>query len=212
MMSKKYISLTFDDGPTVGITDQVLDILEEYGIRASFFIIGQQVNDDNKYLMKRAYDLGCSIENHSWTHSFMDKLTAQEVTDEIERTTKLIVDVVGETPRFFRPPYIVYDQQMYDCIDLGFICGYGCNDWEPDMSKDNRVKTVCENAKDGQIVLLHDMQDNQQTVDAIKEIIPRLLDEGYEFVNIRELFANKGVTPKRNVTYMCTDEVRVNYQ
>ena len=61
----KYISLTFDDGPTVGITDQVLDILEEEKVTASFFLIADRITPDTEYLMKRALSLGCTLENHS---------------------------------------------------------------------------------------------------------------------------------------------------
>lgn len=212
MNERKIISLTLDDGPVVGITDQVLDILEQYNAKASFFIIGQGVNEENKYLIERAYKMGCTIENHSWTHSSMPTLTKEEIADEIKKTTDLIESIVGEKPEYFRPPYIDYDQKMYDVIDLGFICGYGCNDWDLSVTTDERIKMVLEAAKDKQIVLLHDMKDNQNTVEAIKVIIPELIKQGYELVNIRELFNRCGVKPERNCTYMCVDEIRNNYQ
>ena len=71
MEQQKLAALTFDDGPTIGITDQVLDILEENDVKASFFLIGQQITEETEYLVKRAYDMGCSIENHSLTHASM---------------------------------------------------------------------------------------------------------------------------------------------
>jgi len=210
-MDNKYIALTFDDGPTLQITDQVLDILEENGVVASFFLIGQQVTPETEYLVRRAYNMGCTIENHSWTHPFMTKLTEEQIVDEISRTTKMITDLVGEAPKFFRPPYIDYDQKMYDNIDLTFISGHGCLDWEPDVSAQRRIEMVLNDAKPGNIVLLHDMENNVNTVEALKVIIPELKNRGYEFVTIRGLFEKSGVTPGRNCNYDGANEIRNNY-
>ena len=76
---KKLVALTFDDGPTIGITDQVLDVLQENQVTASFFLIGQQITPQTEYLVKRAHDMGCTIENHSKTHQFMPKQSEQEI-------------------------------------------------------------------------------------------------------------------------------------
>lgn len=212
MCNKKLVALTFDDGPTIGITDQVLDVLQENEVVASFFLIGQQITDETRYLVKRAHDMGCSIENHSKTHQSMPKQSRQEIVEEIQYTTDLIEEITGEKPEFFRPPYIDYDQKMYDLIDLGFICGYGCEDWVPSVTVKERVDRVLHDANPGFIVLLHDMSDNTNTVEAIKIIIPELKKQGYEFVTIRELFQMSGVKPQKNVIFMGVNEVRKNYQ
>ena len=210
MEQQKLAALTFDDGPMIGITDQVLDILEENDVKASFFLIGQQITEETEYLVKRAYDMGCSIENHSLTHASMPTLSPEEIKAEIDETTRRIEKITGEKPEFFRPPFIDYDQKMYDAIDLPFICAYGCEDWEPSVSAGERIKRVLEAARPGYMVLLHDMKDNEQTVEAIKTIIPELKKQGYELVSIRELFRRSGVKPERNVIYMSVDEVREN--
>ena len=212
MCNKKLVALTFDDGPTIGITDQVLDVLQENEVVASFFLIGQQITDETRYLVKRAHDMGCSIENHSKTHQSMPKQSRQEIVEEMQYTTDLIEEITGEKPEFFRPPYIDYDQKMYDLIDLGFICGYGCEDWVPSVTVKERVDRVLHDANPGFIVLLHDMSDNTNTVEAIKIIIPELKKQGYEFVTIRELFQMSGVKPQKNVIFMGVNEVRKNYQ
>ncbi|MCI7789336.1 MAG: polysaccharide deacetylase family protein [Lachnospiraceae bacterium] len=212
MCNKKLVALTFDDGPTIGITDQVLDVLQENEVVASFFLIGQQITDETRYLVKRAHDMGCSIENHSKTHQSMPKQSRQEIVEEIQYTSDLIEEITGEKPEFFRPPYIDYDQKMYDLIDLGFICGYGCEDWVPSVTVKERVDRVLHDANPGFIVLLHDMSDNTNTVEAIKIIIPELKKQGYEFVTIRELFQMSGVKPQKNVIFMGVNEVRKNYQ
>ena len=112
MSEKKLVALTFDDGPTVGITDRVLDVLEENHAVASFFLIGQQITEETEYLVKRAHDMGCTIENHSKTHQSMPKQSEQEIVDEIKETSDRIEKIVEEKPEFFRPPYIDYDQKM----------------------------------------------------------------------------------------------------
>ena len=100
-MEKKLVALTFDDGPTVGITNQVLDVLKEEEIVASFFLIGELVTEETRYLVKRAHDMGCTIENHSKTHQFMTKQSESEIVEEITYTTKLIQEITGEAPEFF---------------------------------------------------------------------------------------------------------------
>ncbi len=208
MSDQKLVALTFDDGPTIGITDQVLDVLQENGVVASFFLIGQQITDETRYLVKRAHDMGCSIENHSKTHQSMPKLSRQEIVEEIQYTSGLIEEITGEKPAFFRPPFIDYDQKMYDLIDLGFICGYGCEDWLPSVTAQERIDRVLHDANPGFIILLHDMTDNTNTVEAIKTIIPELKKQGYEFVTVRDLFQKSGIKPQRNVIYMGVNEVR----
>ena len=208
MSDQKLVALTFDDGPTIGITDQVLDVLQENGVVASFFLIGQQITDETRYLVKRAHDMGCSIENHSKTHQSMPKQSRQEIVEEIQYTTDLIEEITGEKPEFFRPPFIDYDQKMYDLIDLGFICGYGCEDWLPSVTVQERIDRVLHDANPGFIILLHDMTDNTNTVEAIKTIIPELKQQGYEFVTVRDLFQKSGIQPQRNAIYMGVNELR----
>lgn len=208
MSDQKLVALTFDDGPTIGITDQVLDVLQENGVVASFFLIGQQITDETRYLVKRAHDMGCSIENHSKTHQSMPKQSRQEIVEEIQYTTDLIEEITGEKPEFFRPPFIDYDQKMYDLIDLGFICGYGCEDWLPSVTVQERIDRVLHDANPGFIILLHDMTDNTNTVEAIKTIIPELKKQGYEFVTVRDLFQKSSIKPQRNVIYMGVNELR----
>lgn len=94
MYSKKLVALTFDDGPTIGITDQVLEVLQENEVVASFFLIGQQITDETRYLVKRAHDMGCSIENHSKTHQSMPKQSRQEIVEEIQYTSDLIERII----------------------------------------------------------------------------------------------------------------------
>lgn len=195
------IALTFDDGPNTVITPQVLDLLEEHGILASFFLIARNITPESAEVVRRAKAMGCDIENHTVTHPFMDKLSLEEIRKEVNTCTEKIVAITGEEPKFFRPPFIAVSKEMYDNIDMTFICGAGCEDWVPTVTTEQRAERVLANAEDGQIVLLHDMQWNQNTVDALKTIIPELKKRGYEFVTVTQLFERKNVTPQRGWLY-----------
>ena len=195
------IALTFDDGPNTTITPQVLDILEQEGIVASFFLIAQNITPASAEVVRRALAMGCDIENHSVTHPAMDQLSAEEIRNEVETCTEKIMEITGRPPRFFRPPFISVKKEMYDLIDLTFICGVGCEDWVSDVPAAVRAQRVLDNAADGQIVLLHDMPGNVNTVEALKTIIPELKKRGYAFVTVSQLFEQKNVIPRRGWLY-----------
>lgn len=191
--SKPTIAITFDDGPNATTTMEILDVLEKYQVRASFFLIGTNINDESAKSVKRAYDLGCDIENHSKTHSYMDKMTADEIKDEVAYVNDKVKEITGTTPKFFRPPYIAVNNTMYDNIDMTFISGYGCNDWENRVTAEYRAKYLEKKAADGVIFLLHDAEGNSKTVEALDKAIPILLEKGFQFATISELFELKGV-------------------
>ena len=190
--SKLTIAITFDDGPNATTTMEVLDILEKYQVRASFFLIGTNINDESAKSVKRAFDLGCDIENHSKTHSYMDKMTADEIKDEVAYVNDKVKEITGTTPKFFRPPYIAVNSTMYDNIDMTFISGNGCNDWDDKVTAEYRAKYLEKKAADGVIFLLHDAEGNSKTVEALDKAIPILLEKGFQFATISELFELKG--------------------
>ena len=206
------IALTFDDGPNTTVTPQVLDLLEEHGIVASFFLIADRITPESAEQSRRAFAMGCDIENHSRTHGFMNQMTPEQIREEVRYCTEKIVEITGEEPKFFRPPYIALSQEMYDNIDLTFICGAGCEDWVPTVTAAERAERVLAHAEDGQMVLLHDMPGNENTVEALKTIIPELKKRGFEFVTVPQLFELSGVRPVRNRlytnVYQTTDDPR----
>lgn len=201
---KKYVALTFDDGPNTTTTMEMLDVLEKHGVVASFFLIGNNINDESAKSVKRAYDMGCEIANHSKTHSDMTTMTAEEIKAEIDYTSEKIKEITGVEPRFFRPPYIAVNDELFEAVDLTFINGYGCNDWMPEMTAEKRYKRVMRQVKDGCIILMHDAQGNSMTVEAIDMIIPDLLSQGYEFVTVTQLFELFGVPIDADDTFLYT--------
>ena len=194
MSDKKYIALTFDDGPSDTTSLKVLNKLKEYGIKASFFLIGDNITPEREEIIRAELEYGCDIENHSLTHSDMRELDADAIKAEIEETTRRIVAITGKEPMFFRPPYINYNDLMFETIPYIFICGIACDDWIPEVSAQDRARKAIEGARDGALVLLHDSEGNDNTVEALDIIIPELQKQGYEFVTLRELFARAGIT------------------
>lgn len=197
----RLIALTFDDGPNTTTTNEVLDVLEEYGALGSFFLIGDNINAESAASVKRAYDMGCEIDNHSKTHSYMSDMSPEELAEEVGYVNDYVYEITGEHTKFFRPPYIAVSQSMYDGIEQPFICGFDTRDFMADVTAEQRAEAVINGAKDGLIVLMHDAAGNSQTVEALKILIPALQAEGYEFVTLTELFERQGETPKRNILY-----------
>ena len=190
----KIIALSFDDGPS-NVTADILDILKKEKVKASFFVVGSW-GGDNTQDMVRAYREGHAIENHSWSHQYMARLSAEQMTDEIERNTDWIESFIGERPEFFRPPYINVSPLLHETVGLTFINGINCEDWEPGVDAATRTQRILDQAKDGDVILMHDMADNVQTVEAIKTLIPALKERGFELVTVPELFKRKGITPQ----------------
>ena len=197
MENKLRISLTFDDGPNTETSVEVLDVLKSFGIRASFFLIGQNVSEESKSTIKREIDEGHTVECHSWTHPAFPDLTREQMISEVERTNELIESCTGIPPVFFRPPYIALNDLLFETIHMPFICGRGVNDWEDNVSAEARAKDLLDNVHDGQIILLHDMKGNSKTVEALKMCLPVLKEKGAEFFTVRDIFKVCGVNPIR---------------
>ena len=194
----KLIALSFDDGPNDITTPKVLDVLEEFNVPASFFVIGQNINEKTAKQMTRAISLGCEIQNHSFTHAFMTQLSDEVIAEEIRKTDELIEKYTGTRPWLFRPPFINHNELMHQIIGQTFICGVGCEDWIPERTVQERYQAVMSQVKDGDILLLHDFPGNDNTVEALRMLIPDLKKQGYEFVTVTELFKRKGIRPSAN--------------
>lgn len=196
--STKMVALTFDDGPS-STTSQVLDILQQNNAVATFFLVGQNVNSNTKSIMQRQISMGCELACHSNTHSDMGNMSAWEVQNEINQCVNAIKSNVTTEIKFFRAPYLSTSNTMFQNIDLNFIQGISCNDWESSCSAEQRKNTVLNSVSDGSIVLLHDFQGNTNTVQALPGIIQGLKSRGYTLVTVSDLFKYKNVNP--NVEY-----------
>jgi peptidoglycan/xylan/chitin deacetylase (PgdA/CDA1 family) len=194
-MTGGLLALTFDDGPDPEITPQLLDILEQYHVPATFFLLGCRITSETTPILQRAVMLGCEMCNHSYSHPYLTVLTPRQITQEVSSATQRIILTTGQTPRFFRPPYLAVREDMFPLISMPFIGGYGVRDYDESVSESERYSGVMRIAKDGRIILLHDFAENTKTVGAVKRLVPDLLARGFRFVTVSQLFQEKGVTP-----------------
>jgi peptidoglycan/xylan/chitin deacetylase (PgdA/CDA1 family) len=200
-MEKKIIALTFDDGPVADTTPKLLDLLTKYNVKASFFVVGDQLKEPNVRYVYKEHELGHEIENHSRTHPDMKNMNEEEIRDQIDSTSDKIEEITGRRPKFFRPPYIQLSDLMHEKIDLTFICGYAPGDFIPDITVQQLTDGMLSHAKDGLIILIHDFPRNDKMLESLETVIPTLLEQGYEFVTVEELFTRKGVVPQKGVMY-----------
>ena len=204
----KYLALSFDDGPNLSTESKMLDVLAKHDVPATFFLIGNNINEESARSIKRAVELGCEIGNHSLTHSRMSQMDEGPVKAEIEATSARIEQVTGQRPTLFRPPYIDVKPEMYDWIDLTFICGKGCEDWVATVGKEARREGILASAEPGAIYLLHDFEGNEATVEALDEAIPVLKEQGYVFVTVSQLFDKLNCTPDGHTMYTVVPDGR----
>ena len=207
-MEKKYVALTFDDGPSKDTTPALLEIFKKYNVKASFFLTGKSITEETVKYSEMAYAMGCELCNHSENHKGMSSLSDEEIVEEVNIAEEKIKQITGKNTVFFRPPYIDYNNRMMELIDKIFICGDGAEDWLPEISAEERFDRITKQVKNGSVILLHDMEGNVNTVKAVEMIIPKLIEEGYEFVTMSELFEKCGVKAERNVIYSNVFEPR----
>lgn len=186
--SQPKIALTFDDGPHPLYTPQVLDILKQNGIKAGFFLIGQNCKDF-PYLVKRILDEGHTIGNHSFTHSkTIDFKNEKGWLEEIEKTDLEMEKIAGKKPRFFRPPYGVTTPHLATAIEKSKHLVIGWDVRSFDTSTKNPSKTIekiCKKVRPGSIVLLHDWHENILPI--LEQLLPKLRDKNFTFVTVNEL-------------------------
>jgi peptidoglycan-N-acetylglucosamine deacetylase len=178
------IALTFDDGPTE-FTSTLLDTLDQYDIKATFFYIGQQIEQYPKEVA-RAHKAGHEIGNHTWDHASVEGASARAVRDQLDRTEAAIESITGEKPMLFRPPGGEYDEATLAQVSMPLIMwSIDPEEWR-ELDADTIYKTITERVEPGAVVISHDTRAS--TIEAYTRIIPFLIDEGYTFVTISELF------------------------
>ncbi len=185
---EKKISLTFDDGPYLEFTPQVLDILRENQIQATFFCIGQNVE---KYpeLIKRITEEGHTLGNHSFTHSqFIDFKTSEGWKKEIENTDQIIFDLTGKKPSLFRPPYGITTPHLAKVIKQTKhkVIGWTVRPYDTvEQPTEKIIQKLKSKTQDGNIILLHDT--HSRIIPVLQEIIPYFKSKNYTFVTVNQL-------------------------
>ena len=175
------IAITFDDGPGKGTTEKLLDGLKERGVKATFFLVGEKI-EDNRELVARMYAEGHLIGNHTFTHVQLSKVDGKQALEEIVKTNTLIEEITGEPVRYIRPPYGSYSNSLLMQINMTpVLWSVDPEDWNTDNTG-QVVKSVVANVKCGDIILLHDIYDS--SVAAALEIVDELKAKGFIFVTV----------------------------
>jgi cellulose synthase/poly-beta-1,6-N-acetylglucosamine synthase-like glycosyltransferase/spore germination protein YaaH/peptidoglycan/xylan/chitin deacetylase (PgdA/CDA1 family) len=194
----KQILLTFDDGPNEKYTPQILDILKKENIHATFFVVGINA-ENNLKLIKRTYDEGHEIGNHTFLHPNLAEVSKERVEFELNATRRLIESVTGHSTVLFRPPYNadsepenmeevlpIIEAKKYNYYTVGE--SIDPQDWEPNVSVDSIMSRIIAEQTLGNIILLHDAGgDRSQTVKALPKIIEYFRSRGYNFVTVSSL-------------------------
>ncbi|HEX6593517.1 MAG TPA: polysaccharide deacetylase family protein [Bacillota bacterium] len=183
----KYIALTFDDGPHPQVTPDILNTLKAYDAKATFFMLGNQVEYYPKIVEQVAKN-GHEIGSHSNSHPDLTKLNINSIQLEINKTNQKIVQTIGRSPEIFRPPYGAYNE---DVIQSAEKHEYSMILWSVD-SQDWKCRdttsihdNVMNNINPGAIVLMHDIHST--TAEALPHVLDSLIEEGYEFITVSEL-------------------------
>ncbi len=202
----KYITITFDDGPHPVYTPQVLDILKEKEVEATFFLVGKYVE---KYpdIVKRMINEGHTIGNHTYSHRSLIPLSVSNTDFEILETDKVIERITGEKPTLFRPPRGVYSDYSRDLLLENrytmVLWDVSSQDWR-ELRYNNIVGNIINNVQNGSIILFHDSGDiftssggnRTNTVKALPLVIDQLRARGYEFVTVDEMLILKGLAER----------------
>ena len=196
--NKKLIALTFDDGPAYAKTDKLITELDKRNARVTFFMLGQ-LAIKQKDLVKKVYDHGHTIGSHTYDHKNLKKLDDDKLKFEIDYTNEILSNIIGEEIRFVRPPYGSYNQDILSKVNMAFILwNVDTLDWK--LRDAEKVRDyIVEHAKDGDIILLHDIHST--SVDGVIMAIDILKNEGYEFVSLDEMLVYKNINIQYNKAY-----------
>lgn len=203
---KPMIALTFDDGPGYNnVSDRILDVLEKYSARATFFMVGKNAADhpDN---LKRKVELGCEIGNHTYNHNHYGK---NVTVDDIKKASNAIYKACGQYPTAFRSPGgNTTSTILKECKNENMVLYYwslDTMDWKY-RDADKVYNKVIKNVSDGDIILMHEIYDS--TADAVEKMVPVLIKKGYQLVTCEELIeAKTGAKPKVGQQYVDCDTI-----
>src|SRR5690625_3736121 len=183
----KYVALTFDDGPSEDVTPRVLNILNEYDAKATFFMLGSQV-DYFPDIANQVADAGHEIGYHTWEHQDLTLLGPENIRKEVSETADRIHNATGVRPYLFRPPYGAYNELVINDATQSensiILWSVDSLDWQS-RNADAVNQEISQEITPGAIVLMHDIHPT--TADALPELLKSLRDEGYQFVTVSQL-------------------------
>lgn len=180
------VAITFDDGPSAEWTPILLDGLKERGVKATFFVIGKNVEKEgNSRIIERMHDEGHLIGNHTYGHVNLSKMSREEAHKELDHTDGLIREITGAETAFVRPPFGAFPGDMEEELDKLYVkWTVDPLDWTTENA-DEIVQRVVTDTEENDIILLHDCYES--SVKAALRIIDILQAQGYEFVTVDRL-------------------------
>lgn len=186
----KLVCFTFDDGPYAPVTNKILDVLEKYNGRATFFVVGDRAATYSDEI-ERASKMGCEIGTHTYSHVNLNTLSVPEMQEEIRKSCDAISKYSGKKVKVLRPPEGAANETVKANVNMPMVLwSVDSRDWDY-RNADRDYQTVMDNVFDGSIVLMHDLYP--ATADAVARIIPELAKQGYKFVTFSELMKIRGV-------------------
>lgn len=193
----KIIAFTFDDGPSK-YTKDIMDILDKYGAKATFFEVGYMIKN-RKEIVQEVLNRGFEIGNHTTDHSNLNKLSDEKVKEKVYGNNDTFKEITGIDFPLLRPPYGNCKTAIRDLIDVPIIkWSVDSRDWES-RNTAKIVSVVKSQTKSGDIVLFHDLYPT--TVEAIKILVPYYYENGYRIVSVSELFEQNGITLEKSKVY-----------
>lgn len=194
---QKLVAITYDDGPSQH-TNRLLDILDQYGVKATFFIVGTQA-ETYPDILKREADMGMEIGSHTYDHTYLNRVSAEEISTAMSKNEEVLQEIIGRGSTIMRPTGGGINDTVREMVQMPMICwDVDTLDWK---SRDaNSVAEIIRNqVQDGSVILMHDLYES--TVDASEMVIPELLAQGYKFVTISELAQRRGVVLQQGQDY-----------
>ncbi len=190
--TKPMIALTYDDGPSASATPRILASLKEHGGKATFFMVGKQA-EKNMGIVKLMTEQGSEVANHTYDHKLMTKVPPEELASQLARANQIVSDASGISPVLMRPCGGAQNDAGMNVVGAismpAVLWSIDTLDWKT-RDAQNTVKTVLEQVKDGDIILMHDLYD--ATADASEILIPELVKRGYQLVTVSELASYRG--------------------
>lgn len=186
----KLVCLTFDDGPYAPVTNKILDTLEKYNGKATFFVVGDRADTYSDEII-RASKMGCEIGTHTYSHVNLNNLSADEMQREIRKSCDVISKYSKKKVKVLRPPEGAANDTVKANVGMPMVLwSVDSRDWDY-RNAEKDYQTVMDNVFDGSIVLMHDLYP--ATADAVARIVPELAKQGYKFVTFSELMKIRGV-------------------
>lgn len=190
--SRPMIALTFDDGPRTSVTGRILDSLQQNGGRATFFMVGTNV-DANAGVIRRMTEQGCEVANHTYDHKYLTRIGADGILSQVGSANQKIASVCGVSPVLMRPPGGYVDSASLSVLgSMGMpaiMWSIDTRDWQH-RNAQKTIDTVLSQVKDGDIILMHDIYE--PTAVAAEALIPELTARGYQLVTVSELASFRG--------------------